>query len=62
MLIHEVALDKQGAKTPLKYEYKNDILHINLDKIYNHRQDHTVYIKYTARPNEVKAKRKQCNQ
>ncbi|MBU4538183.1 MAG: M1 family metallopeptidase [Weeksellaceae bacterium] len=56
MLIHEVALDRNGAKTPLKYEYKNDILKINLDKTYNRNQDYTVYIKYTSRPNEVKDK------
>lgn len=54
MLIHEVALDKGGSKTPLKFDYKNDILKINLDKTYNKNQDYTVYIKYTARPNEVK--------
>ena len=54
MLIHEVALDKSGSKSPLKYEYKNDILKINLDKTYNRNQDYTVYIKYTSRPNEVK--------
>ncbi len=53
MLIHEVALDKNGNKTPLKYEYKNDMLKINLDKTYTKNQDYTVYIKYTARPNEV---------
>lgn len=53
MLIHEVALDKNGAKTPLKYAYKNDMLKITLDKTYNRNQDYTVYIKYTARPNEV---------
>ncbi len=53
MLIHEVALEKNGTKTPLKYEYKNDMLKITLDKIYNRNQDYTVYIKYTARPNEV---------
>ena len=53
MLIHEVALDKSGQKQPLKYTYKNDILHINLDKTYQKNQDYTVYIKYTARPNEV---------
>lgn len=35
MLIHEVALDKGGSKTPLKFDYKNDILKINLDKTYN---------------------------
>jgi len=56
MLIHEVALDKNGAKSPLKYEYKDDMLKINLDKNYNRNQDYTVYIKYTARPNEVTTK------
>ncbi|PKF74080.1 M1 family metallopeptidase [Chryseobacterium sp. PMSZPI] len=54
MLIHEVALDNNGKKSPLKYEYKDDILKINLDKTYQKNQDYTVYIKYTARPNEVK--------
>ena len=56
MLIHEVALDKNGNKSPLKYEYKDDMLKINLDKTYNRNQDYTVYIKYTARPNEVMQK------
>ena len=56
MLIHEVALDKNGSKSPLKYEYKNDMLKINLDKTYTKNQDYTVYIKYTARPNEVTQK------
>lgn len=56
MFIHEVALDKNGAKTPLKYKYADDMLHIALDKTYNRNQDYTVYIKYTARPNEVKDK------
>lgn len=54
MLIHEVALDNNGKKTPLKYDYKDDILKITLDKTYQKNQDYTVYIKYTARPNEVK--------
>lgn len=54
MLIHEVALENNGKKTPLKYDYKDDMLKINLDKTYQKNQDYTVYIKYTARPNEVK--------
>ncbi len=54
MLIHEVALDKNGTKSPLKFDYKNDVLKITLDKTYQKNQDYTVYIKYTARPNEVK--------
>lgn len=56
MLIHEVALDKNGNKSPLKYEYKDDMLKINLDKTYTRNQDYTVYIKYTARPKEVTQK------
>ncbi|MBB4806064.1 aminopeptidase N [Chryseobacterium defluvii] len=54
MLIHEVALDNNGKRSPLKYEYKDDILKISLDKTYLKNQDYTVYIKYTSRPNEVK--------
>ncbi|GGG63979.1 M1 family metallopeptidase [Epilithonimonas arachidiradicis] len=54
MLIHDVALDKNGSKSPLKFDYKNDELKITLDKTYQKNQDYTVYIKYTARPNEVK--------
>lgn len=54
MLIHEVALEMNGKKSPLKYDYKDDVLKITLDKTYAKNQDYTVYIKYTARPNEVK--------
>jgi aminopeptidase N len=54
MVIHEVALDKNGSKSPLKFDYKNDVLKITLDKTYQKNQDYTIYIKYTARPNEVK--------
>lgn len=54
MLIHEVALETNGKKSPLKYDYKDDVLTINLDKTYQKNQDYTVYIKYTSRPNEVK--------
>ncbi|NIF04449.1 M1 family metallopeptidase [Chryseobacterium sp. Tr-659] len=54
MLVHEVALDNNGKRTPLKYDYKNDILKISLDKTYQKNQDYTIYIKYTSRPNEVK--------
>ncbi|MBD8018607.1 M1 family metallopeptidase [Kaistella pullorum] len=56
MLIREVALDKNGSKTPLKFQYKDDFLKISLDKTYSRNQDYTVYIKYTARPNELKTK------
>ncbi|SDJ52038.1 M1 family metallopeptidase [Chryseobacterium jejuense] len=55
MLIHEVAMDRGGNRTPLKYHYGDNVLTINLDKIYNRNQDYTVYIKYTSRPNVVEA-------
>ncbi|WP_419870246.1 M1 family aminopeptidase [Chryseobacterium sp. CT-SW4] len=54
MLIHEVALDNNGKMSPLKYDYKDDVLKIALDKTYQRNQQYTVYIKYTSRPNEVK--------
>ena len=51
MLIHEVkTIDGQ----PLKYNYGNDSLRINLTKEYKKGEQFGVYIKYTARPNEVK--------
>lgn len=53
MLIHEVAMDRGGNHIPLKYDYRDNILTISLDKKYNQNQDYTVYIKYTARPNVV---------
>ncbi|MEJ5104886.1 M1 family metallopeptidase [Chryseobacterium sp. MYb328] len=53
MLIHEVAMDRGGSKLPLKYQYSNNLLTINLDKTYSQNQDYTVYIKYTSRPNVV---------
>lgn len=55
MIINEVALEKNGARTPLKYDYKNDMLKISLDKTYQKNQDYTVYVKYVARPKEVKS-------
>lgn len=53
MLIHEVAMDRNGNKIPLQYRYSDNILKINLDKTYDRSQDYTVYIKYTSRPNVV---------
>ncbi|MDR6546612.1 aminopeptidase N [Chryseobacterium rhizosphaerae] len=56
MLIHEVALETNGRKSPLQYQYKDETLKVTLDKTYQKNQDYTIYIKYTARPNEVKQK------
>lgn len=56
MLIHEVALEINGKRTPLKYTYTGEKLNISLNKKYSKNEDYTVYIKYTARPAEVKEK------
>lgn len=56
MLIHEVAMENGGRKQPLKYDYRDDLLKINLGKTFNRNEDYTVYIKYTARPNETTQK------
>lgn len=53
MLIHEVALDQDGKRTPLKYDYANNMLKIFLDKTYNRDQQYTVYINYTSQPEKV---------
>jgi len=55
MLIHEVSMVDNQNKKILAFSYKNDILHINLGKIYKNNENYTVYIKYTACPNDMKS-------
>ncbi len=54
MDIKEVALLQGNAKTKLAYTYDSMQLHITLNKTYTAKEKYTVYIKYTARPNEFK--------
>ena len=54
MLIHEVALVQGNTKKALKFTNDDFQLFVDLDKAYKRNQEYTVYIKYTARPNEVK--------
>ena len=49
--IHKVTLE--GSNTPLKYTYANDKLTIDLGKTYNRTEKFTVYIEYTAKPNDA---------
>ncbi|NCW12346.1 MAG: M1 family peptidase [Chitinophagia bacterium] len=56
-----VPADKNLSNTisinkPLKYTYDGMLLKIELDKKYTANQNYTVYIKYTAKPNDYKAK------
>lgn len=54
MLIHEVEMITGNAKKKLNFNNDDWKLFIDLDKTYNRSQEYTIYIKYTARPNEVK--------
>jgi aminopeptidase N len=54
MDIHKVAIVKGNAETPLKYDYDGWILDIKLDRTYKGGENYTVFIDYTAKPDEVK--------
>ena len=56
MDINSVAVVKEGKNIPLKYTYDSLLLKINLDKSYNSKESYTIYISYTAKPNQLKTK------
>jgi aminopeptidase N len=56
MDIKEVSIVKGSARTKLKFDYDGLFLKVNLDKTYKGGESYTVYIDYTAKPNEFKVK------
>lgn len=56
MDVHEVAMVNGAKNSPLKYNYDGLFLTINLGKAYRATEQYTVYISYTAKPNEFKTK------
>jgi aminopeptidase N len=56
MEIHKVELVKDGKSTPLKYDYDGMVLRVRLGRTYKYTEHYTLFIDYTARPNEVKVK------
>ncbi|HMH22358.1 MAG TPA: M1 family metallopeptidase [Puia sp.] len=54
MDLHKVAIVKDGANVVLKYNYDGMVLDIKLDKTYKNTDKYTIYIDYTAKPNELK--------
>jgi aminopeptidase N len=56
MDIHKLAIVKGTAMNELKYKYDGWQLRITLDKKYKGSEKYTVYIDYTAKPNEVEVK------
>ncbi len=53
MDIKQVAIVKAGKNSPLKYQYNGMELNIRLDKTYTSKESYTIYIDYTAKPNEL---------
>jgi aminopeptidase N len=49
--IHKVTME--GSNTPLKYTYASDKLNIELGKTYARTEKFTIYVEYTAKPNEA---------
>lgn len=55
MDIRTVALVRNGRNVPLKYTYNGLQLNIDLDKTYKGGEQYTIYIDYTAKPDEFNA-------
>ncbi|QKJ63918.1 M1 family metallopeptidase [Flavobacterium sp. M31R6] len=52
----EIAIMEGTKKVPLKYTYDTEQLFITLNRKYKNTEKYTIYIDYTAKPNELKAK------
>ena len=55
MEIRNVSIVKNGRNQNLKYDYDGLQLNIRLDRTYRHHENYTIYIDYTARPDEFNA-------
>src|SRR5271165_3949811 len=50
-----ISMVKNGKNIPLKYKYDDSLtVAIQLDKVYNNNESYTIYIDYTAKPNQLK--------
>jgi aminopeptidase N len=56
MDLKTIAIIKNGKTTPLTFTYDSLTVAIKLDKTYTNAESYTVYIDYTAKPNELKVK------
>jgi len=56
MEIKKIALWKKNKMQELKYTYDDLQLYIKLDKTYSSKENYTIYIEYTAKPNEFEEK------
>jgi aminopeptidase N len=55
MDLKTIAVVKNGRNIPLKFKYEDSLsVNIQLDKVYHNNESYTLYIDYTAKPNEIK--------
>ncbi|TAE17677.1 MAG: M1 family peptidase [Bacteroidetes bacterium] len=54
MNIHQVNLVAGTVTKPLNYSYDSSVIRIKLNKTYTRTEKYTVYVAYTAKPNELK--------
>ncbi|RED26397.1 aminopeptidase N [Flavobacterium cutihirudinis] len=52
----EISIVEGKKKTPLKYTYDSEQLFIKLDRKYKASEKYTIFIDYTAKPEELKSK------
>jgi len=58
MDIRKITLKGKGADVPLTFSYDGLTVAISLDRMYKHTESYTLSIEYTAKPNEIKGRRK----
>ena len=56
MDLKNISVVKNGVNVPLKFTYDSLTVAIHLDKVYHNNETYTVYIDYTAKPNELHLK------
>ena len=57
MDLKTIAVVKNGKNVPLKFKYDDSLtVNIQLDKVYHNNESYTLYIDYTAKPNELHVK------
>jgi aminopeptidase N len=56
MDLKTIAVVKNGKTTPLTFTYDSLTVAIKLDKTYTNAESYTIYIDYTAKPNELHVK------
>jgi len=58
MDLKNISIVKSGKNIPLKFTYDSLSVAVQLDKVYHNNENYTIYIDYTAKPDELKASRK----